>query len=506
MNAMSEPLIAIKDLTKSFGGVHALREVSLNIGVAEVHGLCGENGAGKSTLIKCLSGVEASDSGTVSMAGQPLRSGDIDAAERMGVAVIHQESVSFPDLDLVDNLFVGREIRRYGLLDRQSMEQQARSILQRLDVDVPDLRTPLRNFSAAQRRMIEVARALLQDCRLLIMDEPTASLSARETTTLLNLVKRLRDDGISILYVSHRLEEIDELCDQVTVLRDGRHITTSPASELTQDELIRCMVGREVETLTHRAEHDGKTDHVRLSVRDLSSTGRFGDVSFDVCEGEILGVGGLVGAGRSEVVRAIFGADSYEEGTVEVDGVPLPGQSILAAISAGIAFVPEDRQHQGLIPAMSVSENLSMTVLRSLTRRGLMSRHQERQQAIQLMERLAVRAAGPQVAVDTLSGGNQQKVLLGKWLATKPRLLILDEPTRGVDVGAKAEIHRLVRELTSQGMGTIVVSSDLPELLTLSDRIMVMCEGRVTGELDAAAASEEMVMRHAFPLTSEAAQ
>ncbi len=492
------PLVTIDRLSKSYGGVQALSDVSFDIRPAEVHGLCGENGAGKSTLIKCLSGVVKPEAGTLTIGGNPLATGDVGASEQMGIAVIHQESTSFLDLDLVENLFVGREIRKLFLLDRAAMETQARAVMQRLGL-TPDLRTPLREFSIAQRRMVEMARALMQDCRLLIMDEPTASLSARETSTLLSLVRQLREDGISVLYVSHRLEEIAEVCDRVTVFRDGRFVATSNVGELDKDQLIRQMVGREVEALTHRTEHAGHTDRVRAAIRGLSSPGRFSDVSFEVRGGDILGIGGLIGAGRSEVARAIFGADAYEDGAVEIDGVAVTIKTKRAAIDAGIAFVPEDRQHQGLILEMSVAENLSMAVLQEMTRHGLISGAIENSRVEELMNRLTVNAAGTHVEVSTLSGGNQQKVLLGKWLATRPALLILDEPTRGVDIGAKAEIHRLIRELTSQGMATVIISSDLPELLTISDRILVMCEGRVTAELDAATADEEQVMRYALP-------
>lgn len=498
MSSASEPLVAIDQLSKSYGGVRALHKVSLEIRAGEVHGLCGENGAGKSTLIRCLSGVVIPDAGSLTIEQQPLPTGDISATEQAGIAVIHQESTSFPDLDLVENLFVGREANRFFLLDRKAMEARAREVMQRLGLQA-NLRTPLREFSIAQRRMVEMARALLQDCRLLIMDEPTASLSARETKTLLNLVRQLRDDGISVLYVSHRLEEIADICDRVTVLRDGQVVATNEAGELTKDELIRQMVGREVEALTHRAEHTGQTDQVRVGVKHLSAAGRFSNISFEVHGGEILGIGGLIGAGRTEVARAVFGADRYDSGSIEIDGTRLPKGSIRAAIDAGVAFVPEDRQHEGLILEMSVAENLSMAVLQTISRHGLISTELEDKHVAQLVERLAVRTSGTQTEVSTLSGGNQQKVLLGKWLATAPALLIIDEPTRGVDIGAKVEIHRLIRELTSNGMATVVITSDLPELLTLSDRILVMCDGQLTAELDAATADEEQVMRYALP-------
>jgi rhamnose transport system ATP-binding protein len=501
---MSDPLLTIDCLSKSYGGVQALNEVSLDILPGEVHGLCGENGAGKSTLIKCLTGVVQPHAGAVAVEKKPLSPGDIQASAEAGIAVIYQESTAFLDLDLVDNLFVGREIKRFGLLDRGAMEARARAVMQRLDLTL-DLHTPLREFSVAQRQMVEMARALLRDCKLLIMDEPTASLSARETTTLLALVKQLRDAGVSVLYVSHRLEEIFQLCDRVTVFRDGHLVATTAIDQLDHDQLIGQMVGREIDTLTRHGEHPGHTDQVRVKVNGLSSRGLFADISFEVLRGEILGIGGLVGAGRSEVARAIFGADAYDEGEIQIDGVSLKQGSIRAAMDAGIALVPEDRQHQGLILPMSVSENLSLTILRELTKHHLIDRTGEHERVTQLMQRLTIKAAEPKMAAAALSGGNQQKVVLGKWLAIAPKFLILDEPTRGVDVAAKAEIHRLIRELTAAGMATMIISSDLPELLALSDRILVMCEGKLTGELEGATASEQQVMRLAFPRSEDPA-
>jgi ABC-type sugar transport system ATPase subunit len=382
------------------------------------------------------------------------------------------------------------------------METQAKKVLDRLGLDL-DVHTPLSAFSVAQRQMIEMARALLRDCKLLIMDEPTASLSARETKTLLALVKQLREDGVSVLYVSHRLEEIFELCDEVTVFRDGKFVATTPIGALDHDALIQQMVGREVDALARHTREEAPSENVRLKVDNLSSTGSFSNISFHVNEGEILGIGGLVGAGRSEVARAIFGADPYEKGEIEIDGASLLSHSIRAAMDAGIALVPEDRQHQGLVLPMTVGENLSMAILQDITKNRLINGAIESERVGELMQRLTVKAAGPDIEVSSLSGGNQQKVVLGKWLAITPKLLILDEPTRGVDVGAKAEIHRLIRALSAEGMATMVISSDLPELLALSDRILVMCEGQFAGELDGASANEEAVMRLAFPRGEE---
>lgn len=499
---MPESLIQIENLSKTYGGVRALNGISLKIAAGEVHGLCGENGAGKSTLIKCLTGVVAPDTGAVNVKGTALPLGDIHAAEEAGIAVIHQESTSFLDLDLVDNLFVGRELCRGFFLDRRAMEKEARTMMERLGLTL-DLHSPLRDFSVAQRQMVEIARALLRDCQLLIMDEPTASLSGRETDILKSVVQQLRTGGVSVLYVSHRLEELFELSDRITVLRDGELIATSLTPELDHDSLIRKMVGRNVETLTRHDDDNRRLGDVSLQVEGLTGEG-FSDVSFQLRSGEILGLAGLVGAGRSEVVRSLFGIDRYDSGTVSLAGKLLPKESVRAAVEAGLALVPEDRQHQGLVLPMTVGANLSMAILPDLSHALLIDRKREAERVDAQLQNLQVRAEGPEMTTSSLSGGNQQKVALGKWLANRPVVLILDEPTRGVDVGAKAEIHRLLRELTAEGMATLIVSSDLGELLALCDRIVVMCEGRVAGELEGASADEEAVMRLAFPTGGEA--
>ena len=491
-------LVQIAELSKSYGGVRALQNLSFDIRRAEVHALCGENGAGKSTLIKCLCGVVNPDAGSLRVEGKTFKTGDIHAAEEAGIAVIHQESTSFLDLDAVDNLFVGREIRKGFLLDRKQMEQDALEVLERLGMQL-DLHRPLREFTVAQRQMVEMARALLRECKVLIMDEPTASLSERETRILLQQVKQLREQGVSVLYVSHRLDEIFELSDRVTVLRDGQFVATNATADLNEAALIQQMVGREVEALTQHGEHAGRTDKPCLEIHALSSEGAFEDVSFTVHRGEILGLGGLVGAGRSEVARAVFGVDDYDAGEVRVEGQVLGKGSIQEAMAAGMALVPEDRQHEGLVLPMSIGENITMAILPELSSKGLLNSVREKSRVSELVEKLTVKTDDPTLPAHSLSGGNQQKVVLGKWLANQPKVLILDEPTRGVDVGAKAEIHRLIRELTAQGMATVVISSDLPELLALSDRVLVMCEGRVAGELDGATATQEEVLGLALP-------
>lgn len=495
-------LVAVEHVSKSFGGVHALRDVSLSIAPGEVHALCGENGAGKSTLIKIITGSVVPDEGQVLIGGQPLPLGDVRAAEDMGIAVIHQESTAFLHLNAEDNIFVGREPRKLGglLLDRAEMTRQTRALLNRLGEHI-DQRRCLMEMTVAQRQMVGMARALSRKCCLLIMDEPTASLSARETEVLFRIIRQLRSDGVSILYVSHRMEEVFDLSDRVTVFRDGKWVDTQPTKSMTTGSLIQLMVGREVGLLARRNESEKRFGPVRLEVRNLSRGRAFQNVSFSVREGEIIGLAGLVGAGRSEVAQAIFGVDPADSGEVLVNGQRLPGNSIKAALAAGIALVPEDRQHLGLVLPMSVGQNLSMAVLKSLTNAGFISTSRHRELTNQLMKELSIKAASASVATETLSGGNQQKVMLGKWLAPQPKVLLLDEPTRGIDVGAKAEVHRLVRELAAKGMATVLISSELPELLALSDRIVVMRQGAVSGELAGEEATQEKLLELALPKT-----
>jgi rhamnose transport system ATP-binding protein len=494
-------LIEVKQVSKSYGGVRALRDVSLMIAPGEVHALCGENGAGKSTLIKIMTGSVVPDSGEVRVNGVPLPLGDVRAAEDAGIAVIHQESTAFVHLNAEDNIFVGREPKRLGglLLDRPTMRRETRALLERLGEHF-DQRCPLADLTVAQRQMVGMARALSRDCKLLIMDEPTASLSARETQVLFRIIRQLRSDGVSILYVSHRMEEVFDLSDRVTIFRDGQWVDTQPTKSLTKQSLIQKMVGREVGELTRRDPPGQGQRRVVLDVRNLTREGVFENISFDICAGEIVGLAGLVGAGRSEVAQAVFGIDHYDAGSVHVNGTALDN-TVKAAMDAGIALVPEDRQHLGLVLPLSVGENLAMAVLPSLTRGGVISGARQRELSQRMMRDLSIKASSPSVAAETLSGGNQQKVMLGKWLAPAPKVLLLDEPTRGIDVGAKAEVHRLVRDLASRGMATLLISSELPELLSLSDRIIVMREGRVSGELSGNDATQEKLLELALPQT-----
>ena len=485
---------------KSFGGVSALTAVSLELRAGEVHALCGENGAGKSTLIRVLAGIYTPDAGQVTIGTQPLDDGSQTAVE-LGVAVIHQESVACLDLNAIDNIFVGRELCRVRgiVLDRAAMRQQTSALLANLGEHI-DIDRPTAELSLAQRQMIGIARALSQDCRVLIMDEPTASLSARETEVLFRIINRLRDDGAAILYVTHRMEEIFALADRVTVLRDGRHIATHPIGEVTADRLIELMVGREIEPLAADRHTSQVSNYApQLSVEGLTAAGQFANVTLCVAAGEVLGLAGLVGAGRSEVALAIFGVTPYDSGSVTVFGERLPPGDVSAAIRRGISLVPEDRQHAGLVLPLSVAANLSLAVLRSLTSWSFLRRRRENDLVKSLLQELDVRAARPSLPAESLSGGNQQKLVIGKWLAANPRILILDEPTRGVDVASKAEIHRRIRQLAAEGMATLVISSELPELLKICDRILVMREGRIAGEVPGREATEQKILALALP-------
>ncbi|CAG6390998.1 sugar ABC transporter ATP-binding protein [Streptomyces cocklensis] len=497
------PVLALEGVSKSFGAVRALRDVSLALYAGEAHALAGENGAGKSTLIKTLAGVHRPDAGTVLLDGVPVvMHGPADARDA-GVAVIYQEPTLFPDLSVAENIFVGRQPRRsLGRVDHRAVATAAAALFQRLGVDL-DPGRPARGLSIADQQLVEIAKALSFQARVLIMDEPTAALTGSEVARLFGVVRALRAGGTAVLFISHRLEEVFALCQQVTTLRDGALIASEPVAGLTEDDLVRRMVGRDLDELYPKAHSD--VGEVALGVRRLTREGVFTDVSFDVRHGEIVGLAGLVGAGRSEVARAVFGVDRWDAGEVRVDGRPLrPGAPSLA-MSAGLALVPEDRRAQGLVMGMSVARNINLTGLGGTSRAGLMNRAAERSRAADWAVRLQVKYARLADAVGTLSGGNQQKVVLAKWLATGPRVLIVDEPTRGIDVGTKAEVHRLLSRLAADGVAVLMISSDLPEILGMADRVLVMHEGRLVAEIPRAEATEESVMAAATGRTRSAA-
>lgn len=485
--------IQFEGVSKSFGGVAALRDVSLTIAQGECHGLMGENGAGKSTLGKVLAGIHRPDAGCVRIGGQAHAFASPRAALAAGVAMVHQELAFCPDLSVAENLCMGRLPRKWGMVDREAMRRAARGLLARIGVDL-DVGQPLRALSTAQEQLVQIAAALGAEPRIIIFDEPTSSLSQPEAERLFELIESLKARGLTIIYVSHRMPELFRLCDRISVLRDGRHAGTLAGENLSEAAVVRLMIGRDLEADSAGPPAVAAGEPV-LSVRALSSPGKFAGVSFDVRPGEIVGFAGLVGAGRSEVARALFGLDRRATGSVTVAGKPLALGSVPRAMAVGISLVPEDRKRQGCVLGMPCSENISMAVLPQLARAGLLDRRAERALAERSFAKLAIKASSPAAPVASLSGGNQQKVVLAKWLARAGKILIVDEPTRGVDVAAKAAIHQLIRKLAADGLAIILISSELPELVHLATRTLVMRNGRLAGELDRSQTSQEAVLR-----------
>jgi ribose transport system ATP-binding protein len=487
-----EYLLRMESIDKSFPGVRALSGVSLEIRPGEVHALIGENGAGKSTLMKILSGVYKKDAGRILWEGKEVEITSTTCATEMGISIIYQELNQMPNLSVAENLFIGRERRKAKiLLDKRRSIHEAQAFIAEVGLEI-DVRTPCRDLSIAQRQMVEVAKALSINAKLIIMDEPTSSLTDRETDILMGLIRRLRDSGVAIVYISHKLREIFEISDRITVLRDGEVIGTMQTIDSTEDMLIQKMVGRALTDIYPNRE--APIGNVVLEVRDLRAGSAVNGVSFEVRAGEILGFAGLVGAGRSETMRAVFGIDRRESGEIEVAGKQLHRHTPTESIRAGLGFVPEDRKLQGLILNMAVRENTTLASMKAMRMRGVVSRRIEQRVTRQYIERLKIKTPSIEQHVMNLSGGNQQKVVIAKWLATSPKVLILDEPTRGIDVGAKKEIHVLMSELTAKGVAVVMVSSELPEILGMSDRIVVMHEGRIRGEFTRNEATQEKIM------------
>ncbi|MEU6872530.1 sugar ABC transporter ATP-binding protein [Streptomyces sp. NPDC046751] len=501
--APAAPVLALRNVSKSFGAVRALHDVSLTLRPGEVHALAGENGAGKSTLIKTLAGVHRPDGGQLLLDGTPVAfHGPADARDA-GIAVIYQEPALFPDLSIAENIFMGRQPRRrLGRIDHRAVRGATGALMRRLGVGL-DPERPARGLSIADQQIVEIAKALSFDARVLIMDEPTAALTGAETARLFSVVRTLRDEGAAVLFISHRLDEIFELCGRVTTLRDGRLIASEPLAGLTADALVRRMVGRDLDDLYPK--QDATVGEVALSVRRLTREGAFRDVSFEVRRGEIVALAGLVGAGRTEVAQAVFGVDRVDAGEVRVDGTVLRPGSPTAAMAAGLALVPEDRRQRGLVMEMSIERNIGLTGLGELRRHGLVRRALERDRAADWALRLRLTYHRLADSVGVLSGGNQQKVVLAKWLATGPSVLVVDEPTRGIDVGTKAEVHRLLSASAADGLAVLMISSDLPEVIGMADRVLVMCEGRLVAELPRGSATEETVLASAAGVGGRAA-
>lgn len=490
-----QPILEIRHISKRFDTTQALDDVSLNLRRGEVHALLGENGAGKSTLIKIITGVHPPDQGSIWLDGRPIVLRNTAEAQAYGIAAIYQEPLIFPDLTVAENIFISH--RDQGAMVRWGkMFRDAEAILTQLDVPL-DVRQPARGLTLAAQQAVEIAKAISLKVRVLIMDEPTASLSAHEVTQLFKLVKTLRDQGVAILFISHRLEEVFEIADRVTVFRDGKWISTAPRHEVTPESAIRDMVGRKVEDFF--AKRQVQRGDLLMSVRGLTKQNTFSDISFEIHCGEVLGFAGLVGARRTDVGLALFGIEPADSGQVIFDGKPVRLRSPAQALRIGIAYVSEDRRQLGLSLPMSIVANISLPMLREyLNPFGLIKRRAEAAAAEQFRQQLSIRAPSVHVQTGRLSGGNQQKVMLSKWLNARPRLLILDEPTRGIDVGAKAEVHYMINDLAAQGLAIIIISSDLPEVLAMSDRILVMREGRQMGIFTREEATQEKILAAAM--------
>ena len=494
------PLLRMTGISKSFPGVRALQNVSMEVFPGECVALMGENGAGKSTLMKVLSGVYAPDAGTIEIGGTPIHLTNPHQAQQLGVSIIYQEFNLFPNLSVEENVFIGREPGRAGMVDRRTLHQWTRELLDRIGVRL-DPGAPVSDLSVAQQQMVEIAKALSFNAQIVIMDEPTSALTDTEVNALFRIIRQLKEENLGVIFISHRIEEVVEICDRITVLRDGQNAGELMTADATPARIVQRMVGRPLSDLFQKEESEIAGDPV-LKVEGLSrarsrtdtSSTSIHDISFSVRAGEIVGLAGLVGSGRTELARSIFGADQIDRGTIEVNGTAVRIKHPLDAIAAGIGLVPEDRKQQALVLPLPVRENISLANLDAITSGGFVRRGVERSIAQRFIDILQIRTPGMEQKVINLSGGNQQKVVLAKWLSLNPKVLIVDEPTRGVDVGAKAEVHQLLSKLARQGVGILMISSELPEILGMSDRILVMREGRIAGELDRQHATQEVIM------------
>ena len=490
----TSPFLQMTGISKRFHGVQALQKVDFSAQLGQVTALVGENGAGKSTLMKILAGIHKRDEGEILLGGVPAKIDSPIAAMQQGISVIHQELNVLPNLSIAENIFVGREKKKGLFVDKEYYREKTLELLRQVDLNV-DPNTEARYLSTAQKQMVEILRAISSEAKIVVMDEPTSSLTKRETDVLFKIIRTLKENNVGIIYISHRMEEILELADQVVVFRDGRRVGALSREEMTENRIINLMVGRELNEIF--AKRPAEIGDVVLEAKGLS-VGYVRDVSFQVRAGEILGFSGLVGAGRSETMRLIFGIDKMDAGEVYMDGRKLEIKCSGDAIAAGIALVPEDRKEQALILGLDIRENMSLAILKKLKSGMFVDGNKQTEMAEKYVKELRVATPSIKQTVKNLSGGNQQKVVLAKWLASKPKVLILDEPTRGIDVGAKQEIYSLMSDLAAQGMAIIMVSSELPEILGMSDRIVVMHEGRVKGELAREEATQERIMQMAI--------
>ncbi len=491
-------LLQMEGITKRFPGVLALQDAHLRVGRAEVHALVGENGAGKSTMIKVLTGAYRRDNGTIIFDGRAVDFQSPQQAQANGISTIYQEINLVPLRSVSENIFMGREPLRYGLIDWKRMNYDAAAILQRFGINV-DVTQPLTNLNVAVQQMVAIARAVSFQSKLVVMDEPTSSLDEREVATLFDVIRQLKREGVSVIFVSHRLDELFAVCDRVTIMRDGRTVDERPISEITKLQLVARMLGKELSEVrrsgaTAFSEGVHQARQELLQAEGLRRGRVLQGADVNVRAGEIVGLAGLLGAGRSETARAIFGADSVEAGQVQMNGETVHFRSPSDAIRAGIGFSPEDRKTEGIIPYMSVRENITLALLPTLTRYGIIDRKKQDEIVLKFIERLGIKTSGPDQPIRELSGGNQQKVLLARWLCMNPKLLILDEPTRGIDVGAKGEIQTLINELADNGLGVLMISSELEELIEGADRVVVLRDGRTVAELPHQAVSQDGIM------------
>lgn len=487
-------ILKMEGISKSFPGVHALQNVNFELKKGEVHALLGENGAGKSTLLKIIAGAYSKDAGEIYIDGQEVEELTPKKAEQLGISIIYQEFSSLPHLSIAENIFLGRLPIKKGLVDWKSCYEQSRKLLKQVGLD-SDPKMLVSQLKVAQQQMVEIAKALSKEAKIIIMDEPTAPLTQREIDSLFKVILDLREKGVSVVYVSHRLIEIKEICDIVTVLRDGTYVGKADVCDIEIDDMIRMMVGREISDMYPRSV--AKIGEPLLEVTNLCTEDKLNDINFNARKGEILGIAGLVGSGRTELARAIYGADSISSGSIILDGKTLDISCPADAIRNKIGLVPEDRKNQGLVLMMNIKDNISLASLSNFMKAGKLNLNKEENTANHYVNKLGIVTPGVFEEVNNLSGGNQQKVVLGKWMCTDCNLLIIDEPTRGIDVGAKVEIYELINELVEQGAGVIMISSDLPELIGVCDRILVMHEGRLSGELNRKEFCEEKIMRYA---------
>ncbi|EOR26992.1 MULTISPECIES: sugar ABC transporter ATP-binding protein [Clostridium] len=498
---MEDYIVEAKHVTKSFSGVKALDDVSFNLKAGEVMALLGENGAGKSTLMKILSGVYTRDYGEIKILGENVGNLTPKKAQELGVAIIHQEISMCPHLSVTENIFLGREKSHLDILSNKEMNKEAKKILDRMNIDIPP-DTIVGELSVSKQQMIEIAKAVSTNARILIMDEPTSALTSREIDELFEIIERLKKDGCGIVYISHRLEELQHIVDRVTIMRDGKYITSMNFEDTTMTEIISNMVGREIKEKFPRVTC--KRGKKILEIKNLRSGKSVKNVNFNLYEGEIVGIAGLVGAGRTETTRAIFGMDPKESGEIILDGKNIKINKPLDAIKAGIVLAPEDRKKDGLCTKLSIRENVSLPNLDLLCSKfGVVNKKKEKEMTNKAVNDFKVKLASIELNAGSLSGGNQQKIVVGKWLARNSRVVIFDEPTRGIDVAVKVEIYNLMNKLKQEGIGVLFISSELPEIMGISDRILVMCDGRITGELDINDATQDLILEYATKFESK---